>query len=292
MITKGVFSLFALGQLAAAEFHHHGRHEHSCETVTHFETVTLAASTLASSSELPVPIAETATSVPVESISYETVWVTSTVGPLETISTSIAEATSKTSSSSSFTSSAFVTTTRPADAPQTITSSAVQSETSTSSVNSASETLDSLYAAATAINVGVQATIQCGDDGRLDLPGMDWTVGNSMYNAYAMKDTDSQCTNFKQVLHDGDKKAKGTYLIEWNSQTNIAKEDSTKSICKGYSNIGLAKGLNTKFSDVASIPTYYKFSRGNTEGFQGNYQAFQDILSQEEMLTVSRIRTV
>lgn len=278
-MTSLVFFIFALQQFASA--HHHGRHEHSCEKTTVYETVTLFPSTLASSSGPSNIQTPTSRSIPEDSVSIVTTWVTSTVTgtPLTISTSSLAKVTSDVSltSVSASSSSSLTPTANSNDGQDISTLTAIPEEsTSTSSKTSPSQTLENLYAAATAVNMGVQATTQCGNTDDLTLPGMPWVVANSMYNANSMKSTDSQCTNFKQVLHDNNQqwsngKSDGTYLVEWNSLTNIAKEDDTKDICKGYSNIGVGEGLKSKLSEISSIPTYYKFSRENTEGFRGAY---------------------
>lgn len=143
-------------------------------------------------------------------------------------------------------------------------SSAVLSSTATSSETSEGSTVVSgVYSEATQISFKVPATQQCGSNDRLVLPGMPWTVANSMYNADQM--VGSQCTNFEGVLEAAD----GTKEVQWNSVTDIELVDSTKDLCKGYTNIGIGVNLNKQLSSISAIPAYFKWDRTNTTEFRG-----------------------
>ncbi|KAI0799150.1 glycoside hydrolase family 12 protein [Xylaria sp. FL0064] len=133
-----------------------------------------------------------------------------------------------------------------------------------SSASAATQVVGGTYAKATQVAYKVAATKQCGNDDRLILPGMPWTVANSMYNANQMVGT--QCTNFDSVLQAAD----GTKEVKWTSITNVELVDDTKDVCKGYTNVGIGVNLNNRLKDIKSIPAYYKWDRTNTTEFRGS----------------------
>ncbi|KAI1119002.1 glycoside hydrolase family 12 protein [Nemania sp. NC0429] len=128
----------------------------------------------------------------------------------------------------------------------------------------ATQAVDGAYAEATQIAFKVAPTKQCGNDDRLILPGMPWTVANSMYNADQM--VGKQCTNFDGILQAAD----GTKLVKWTSVTDVERIDKTKDVCKGYTNIGIGVNLKKKLKEIKSIPAYYKWERTNTTEFRGS----------------------
>lgn len=127
----------------------------------------------------------------------------------------------------------------------------------------ATKVVDGAYAKATEIPFKVAPTKQCGNNDRLILPGMPWTVANSMYNADQM--VGKQCTNFDGILET----ANGTKVVKWTSVTDVELVDKTKDLCKGYTNIGIGVNLKKKLKDIKSIPAYYKWDRTNTTEFRG-----------------------
>ncbi|KAI1866420.1 hypothetical protein JX265_007721 [Neoarthrinium moseri] len=142
----------------------------------------------------------------------------------------------------------------------TLESTTAEASTSTR----ASQIVSGLYSEATQISFKVPATEQCGNNDILTLPGMPWVVANSMYNADQM--VGSQCTNFESILEATD----GTREVVWNSVTDIDLVDSTKDLCKGYTNIGVGVNLNKKLSAITSIPAFFQWSRTNTTEFRGS----------------------
>lgn len=128
----------------------------------------------------------------------------------------------------------------------------------------ASNVIDGAYAEATQIAFKVRATEQCGNDDRLILPGMPWTVANSMYNADQM--VGQQCTNFDGILQT----IEGEKEVKWTSVTDVELVEETKDICKGYTNVGVGVNLNNKLKDIKSIPAYFKWDRTNTTEFRGS----------------------
>jgi xyloglucan-specific endo-beta-1,4-glucanase len=143
-------------------------------------------------------------------------------------------------------------------------SSVVLSSTATSSETSrGSAVVSGVYSEATPVSYRVPATQQCGSNDRLVLPGMPWTVANSLYNADQM--VGSQCTNFEGILEATD----GTQEVQWNSVTDIELVDSTKNLCKGYTNIGIGVNLNKQLGAITAIPAYFKWNRTNTTEFRG-----------------------
>lgn len=138
------------------------------------------------------------------------------------------------------------------------------------------QALDGAYAKATQIPFKVAPTKQCGNNDRLILPGMPWTVANSMYNANQM--VGKQCTNFDGILQAAD----GTKVVKWTSVTDVKLVDKTKDVCKGYTNIGIGVNLKKKLKDIKSIPAYYKWDRTNTTEFRGRcsfYPIFKSYLT-------------
>lgn len=135
----------------------------------------------------------------------------------------------------------------------------------TSTAEVASQVVSNVYSEATQVAFKVAATEQCGDNDILSLPGMPWTVANSMYNADQM--VGSQCTNFDAILQATD----GTKEVQWTSVTDIELVDSTKDLCKGYTNIGIGVNLNKKLSAITSIPAYFAWDRANTTEFKGKF---------------------
>ncbi|KAI0097899.1 glycoside hydrolase family 12 protein [Nemania sp. FL0031] len=132
------------------------------------------------------------------------------------------------------------------------------------SPTTASKAIDATYAKATQIAFKVAAKQQCGNNDRLVLPGMPWTVANSMYNADQM--VGKQCTNFDGILQTTD----GTKVVEWTSVTDVELVEDTKDLCKGYTNIGIGVNLKKQLKDIKSIPAYYKWDRTNTTEFRGS----------------------
>jgi hypothetical protein len=127
----------------------------------------------------------------------------------------------------------------------------------------ASATVDAAFGHATPISYKVAAKQQCGNDDHLILPGMPWTVANSMYNGDRM--VGKQCTNFEGVLQGND----GVKEVKWNSTTDIEFVEETKDLCKGYTNIGVGVNLNNRLKDIKSIPAYFQWDRTNTTAFRG-----------------------
>jgi len=129
----------------------------------------------------------------------------------------------------------------------------------------ASPTVDAAYSHATPVSYKVAATEQCGNDDRLILPGMPWTVANSMYNGDRM--VGKQCTNFEGVLQGNE----GVKEVKWTSTTDVEFVEETKDLCKGYTNVGIGVNLNSKLKDIKSIPAYFQWDRTNTTAFRGEF---------------------
>ncbi|RYC65811.1 hypothetical protein CHU98_g360 [Xylaria longipes] len=140
----------------------------------------------------------------------------------------------------------------------------VESPSPVSSAAAATQVAEGTDPAATQISYKVPATEQCGNNDRLILPGMPWTVANSMYNANQM--VGKQCTNFNGILQT----TNGIKEVKWTSVTDVERVDNTKDVCKGYTNVGVGVNLNKKLKDIKSIPAYYKWDRTNTTEFRGS----------------------
>ncbi|KAI1149535.1 glycoside hydrolase family 12 protein [Nemania diffusa] len=272
-----LFTLVALSPLAAYALPQHAR-RHKCSkslaplltdmptfSVIPLESLTTSATFstdyIATNTEIPkatittgLPLSEipSFTAVPVESLPTTTFSVSSTVTtglPLSDIP-SFTAVPVKSLPTSTFTT--FTITTSTANAYPV------------SPLPTASQVIDAAYAKATQIAFKVAATQQCGNDDRLVLPGMPWTVANSMYNADQMVGT--QCTNFDGIL----KTAAGAKVVKWTSVTDVELVDDTKDVCKGYTNIGVGVNLGNQLKDIKSIPAYYKWDRTNTTEFRGS----------------------
>ncbi|KAI0446535.1 glycoside hydrolase family 12 protein [Xylaria telfairii] len=216
-------------------------------TVTPVTTVTtgIPLTEVPSFTQVPVESLPTTASFSTDFLSATTLTTTVTTGlPLSEVPT-FTEA-----PAASLPTSSFVT--------FTITASPASSGAATNRVE------DGTYPEATPISYQVPATQQCGNDDRVILPGMPWTVANSMYNANQM--VGSQCTNFDGILQTPD----GIKEVKFTSVTNVQLVDNTKDICKGYSNVGVGVNLNQRLRDIKSIPAYYKWDRTITADFRGS----------------------
>lgn len=108
------------------------------------------------------------------------------------------------------------------------------------------------------------STDLCGDYDFIILNNSPWIVYNMLYNANQI--VGSQCTYYDKMITGSD----GTAEVKWNSETDIAYVESTNNIPKGYSFVGLTQNLETPLTDIASIPTTYKWTRSNSTAFKGN----------------------
>lgn len=93
--------------------------------------------------------------------------------------------------------------------------------------------------------------------------GTPWIV-YSMNYAYPSF-TGSICTGYNGLSIS----SAGEQQIQWNSTWNLPKVKNADTV-KGYSFVGLTQNLETRLSDIASIPTMYHWIRTNTTAYKGN----------------------
>ncbi|KAI1268843.1 glycoside hydrolase family 12 protein [Xylariaceae sp. FL1019] len=266
-----------LSPLATGAPHRHHRPcsggHHTTKTVTEIVT---ASDSVSESTVSPNSSVLTTSSIPETSSVAET----SSEGPVSTTviaitvspipESSVVEQPSSTSASAqavttSSSSSKIPTPSSTSTSAKAVATSASSSEIPTSTPSSSPTVAgDSVYAVASAISYKIGATTQCGDEDRLIMPGMPWTVSNAMYGADQMVGT--QCTNFKQLLEATD----GTDLVQWTSTTDIELIEDTEGICKGYSNVGIGANLQYPLRDIKSIPAYYSWNRTIESEFRGS----------------------
>ncbi|KZL64835.1 xyloglucan-specific endo-beta- -glucanase a, partial [Colletotrichum incanum] len=94
------------------------------------------------------------------------------------------------------------------------------------------------------------------------LMGTPWIVYSMNYNYKSI--SGSACTGYYGTSGTGD-----AQRIQWSSIWDI---DPTvnKDVVKGYSFIGLTQNLETKLSDIQSIPSTYSWTVSNSSAYKGN----------------------
>lgn len=108
------------------------------------------------------------------------------------------------------------------------------------------------------------STNLCGDYDYIVLDNSPWIVYNMLYNADEI--VGSQCTYYDSIFTS----SSGTDMVNWNSETDITYVESTNNVPKGYSFIGLTQNLETRLSEIGSIPADYTWTRTNSTAFKGN----------------------
>ncbi|PNS15654.1 hypothetical protein CAC42_4106 [Sphaceloma murrayae] len=93
------------------------------------------------------------------------------------------------------------------------------------------------------------------------IPSTPWIVYSMNYNYQQI--SGSACTGFKGLTGSG-----ADQTIQWNSVWKIAADKP--DLVKGYSFVGLTQGLETRLSDIASIPSTYHWIRTNQTLYKGN----------------------
>lgn len=110
----------------------------------------------------------------------------------------------------------------------------------------------------------LSASDHCGDYDYVILPGTPWIVYNMLYDAAQI--VGSQCTGYVGQTTS----SSGAAEVLWNSTTDIEYVESTDNAPKGYSFVGLTENLETRITDISSIPAIYEWTRTNTTTFKGN----------------------
>ncbi|KAI1181350.1 glycoside hydrolase family 12 protein [Nemania sp. FL0916] len=269
-----LLTVAALGPLVAFASQQPHRRRHKCgskpsttaATTTTTITTTSTITATAVTTGLPLSEFSTVSAVPDESLTtatttYSTDYIsTNTETPTTTITTGL-----PLSEIPSFTAVPASSLTETTLSKHTIKTPPVEAATpAESAAPPASEAVDGPYAKATPVASKQPPKQQCGNNDRLLLPGEPWTVANSMYNANQM--VGKQCTNYEGILQAAD----GTKVVKYTSVTDVQLVDSTKDVCKGYTNVGVGVNLNNKLKDIKSIPAYFQWERSNTTAFRGS----------------------
>ncbi|GAB7359593.1 hypothetical protein MBLNU230_g6778t1 [Neophaeotheca triangularis] len=106
----------------------------------------------------------------------------------------------------------------------------------------------------------------CGvPDDSVILYGKQYIVYNMMYN-YQQIDG-SVCTTYDGLTSTNTDPYAGEEKVKWTSVWDMAV--STDNIPKGYSFVGLTQGLETRLSDIDSIPATYHWIRRNETAYKG-----------------------
>ncbi|KAI1323043.1 glycoside hydrolase family 12 protein [Xylariaceae sp. FL0255] len=179
---------------------------------------------------------------------------TTTTGPGYTVSPTLVSTTT-----------AALTTTLVPTTNVKVTTAAATTTTAATSTSAAANKVAGILAQATAVSYQIGATTQCGDSDRLIMPGMPWTVSNSMYGSSEMVGT--QCTNYKGLLSSS--ADDGVDFVQWTSVTDVEHVADTEDDCKGYSNIGIGVNLEYPLNQIKSIPAIYQWNRTITSDFRG-----------------------
>lgn len=99
-----------------------------------------------------------------------------------------------------------------------------------------------------------------------------WIVFSMNYNYEDI--SGSCCTGYYDYTGTDDDQT-----IHWSSVWDIDELVNT-DVVKGYSFIGLTENLETKLSDIASIPSTYQWTVSNTTAYKGKSIFFLGFLSQ------------
>ncbi|CAJ2499938.1 Uu.00g027910.m01.CDS01 [Anthostomella pinea] len=94
------------------------------------------------------------------------------------------------------------------------------------------------------------------------ISGTPWIVFSMNYNYQDI--SGSCCTGYYDVSGSGD-----VQTIHWSSIWDI-DPDVDANVVKGYSFVGLTQNLETRLSDIASIPSTYNWSVDNSTAYKGN----------------------
>ncbi|KAF4968605.1 hypothetical protein FSARC_4029 [Fusarium sarcochroum] len=94
------------------------------------------------------------------------------------------------------------------------------------------------------------------------LAGTPWIIFSMNYNY--QKIDGSACTGYYDVSGSGD-----AQKIHWSTIWDISSATNA-DLVKGYSFVGLTQNLQTRLSDITSIPSTYAWTVSNTTAFKGN----------------------
>ncbi|RMJ13339.1 hypothetical protein CDV36_007020 [Fusarium kuroshium] len=94
------------------------------------------------------------------------------------------------------------------------------------------------------------------------ISGSPWIVFSMNYNYQSIDG--SCCTGYYDISGSGD-----AQQIHWSSIWDI-NSATNPDLVKGYSFVGLTQGLQTRLSDIGSIPTTYEWTVSNSTAYKGN----------------------
>jgi xyloglucan-specific endo-beta-1,4-glucanase len=93
------------------------------------------------------------------------------------------------------------------------------------------------------------------------IPSSPWIVFSMNYNY--QKISGSACTTYESTSGTGD-----AQKIKWGVDWDIA-QDENADLVKGYEFVGLTQNLETRLSDIASIPAEWNWVRTNETAYKG-----------------------
>lgn len=112
------------------------------------------------------------------------------------------------------------------------------------------------------VNKRATATKLCGEPNASQLvPDSPWIVFSMNYNY--QKIDGSSCVSYDSVTGTGD-----SQKISWTVDWDIAEDDNA-DLVKGYDFVGLTQNLETKLSDIESIPADWHWVRSNETAYKG-----------------------
>jgi len=104
----------------------------------------------------------------------------------------------------------------------------------------------------------------CGEpNASLIIPSSPWIVFSMNYNY--QKISGSSCATYESISGTGD-----AQKIKWKVGWDIA-QDQNADLVKGYEFVGLTQNLETRLSEIKSIPTEWKWVRTNETAYKGMY---------------------
>ena len=102
----------------------------------------------------------------------------------------------------------------------------------------------------------------CGEPNASQLiPSSPWIVFSMNYNY--QKISGSSCATYESTSGTGD-----AQKIKWRVDWDIA-QDSNADLVKGYEFVGLTQNLETRLSEIASIPAEWTWVRSNETAYKG-----------------------
>ena len=124
--------------------------------------------------------------------------------------------------------------------------------------------LASLAAALPSPTLSTRATTTrlCGaPNASLLIPSSPWIVFSMNYNY--QKISGSSCATYESTSGSGD-----AQKIKWKVDWDIA-QDKNADLVKGYEFVGLTQNLETRLSEIASIPADWNWVRTNETAYKG-----------------------